>query len=107
MPDRKLLPGKFVWFEHVSKDAKRAQAFYGEVLGWKVASFPMGSYTYEMILAGDTMDTMIGGYAAPKTAGQPAHWASYVSVEDVDAAAKAALANGGRVVEEPFDTPTV
>jgi hypothetical protein len=24
MSDRKLLPGKFVWFEHVSKDAKKA-----------------------------------------------------------------------------------
>ena len=33
MSDRKLLPGKFVWFELVSSDAKKAQAFYGEVLG--------------------------------------------------------------------------
>jgi hypothetical protein len=29
MSDRKPLPGKFVWFEHVSKDAKKVQAFYG------------------------------------------------------------------------------
>ena len=43
MSDRKLLPGKFVWFEHASKDAKKAQAFYGEVLGWKVKPFPMGA----------------------------------------------------------------
>ena len=60
MSDRKLLPGKFVWFELVSRDAKKAQAFYGEVLGWKVASFPMGNVNYEMILAGETLDTMIG-----------------------------------------------
>jgi predicted enzyme related to lactoylglutathione lyase len=66
MSDRKLLPGKFAWFELVSSDAKKAQAFYGEVLGWKVAPFPIGAFTYEMILAGDTVDTMIGGYAAPK-----------------------------------------
>ena len=33
MSDRKMLPGKFVWFEHVSKDAQKAQEFYGEVLG--------------------------------------------------------------------------
>src|SRR2546422_7593356 len=33
MSNRKLLPGKFVWFELVSRDAKKAQAFYGEVLG--------------------------------------------------------------------------
>jgi predicted enzyme related to lactoylglutathione lyase len=107
MSDRKLLPGKFVWFELVSRDAKKAQAFYGEALGWKVAPFPMGDVTYEMILAGDTLDTMIGGYAAPKSDRQPSHWISYVSVEDVDAAAKSAAANGGKVVEAPFDAPGV
>src|SRR5881396_897957 len=107
MSERKLLPGKFVWFELVTTDAKKAQAFYAEVLGWKTVPFPMGNFTYEMIYAGDTADTMIGGYAAPKNEGRPAHWISYVSVEDVDAAAKAAAANGGRVVEAPFDIPGV
>jgi uncharacterized protein len=43
MSDRKVLPGKFVWFEHVSKDAQKAQEFYGEVLGWKVKPFPMAT----------------------------------------------------------------
>src|SRR6266436_7361666 len=104
MADRKLLPGKFVWFELVSKDAKKAQAFYGEVLGWKVQPFPMGNSTYEMIYAGETM---IGGYAHLKSDRQPAHWISYVSVEDVDATLKAATANGGKVVEAPYDIPTV
>jgi predicted enzyme related to lactoylglutathione lyase len=103
MSDRKQLPGKFTWFEHVCPDPKRAQAFYGEVLGWKVQPFPMGNFTYEMILAGDTM---IGGYGSPK-AGQAPHWISYVSVEDVDAAAKAAAANGGKVIEQPSEIPTV
>lgn len=104
MSERKPLFGKFVWFELVSKDAKKAQAFYGEVLGWKVQSFPMGDLTYEMIYAGDTM---IGGYAAPMSDRQPSHWISYVSVDDVDAAAKAAAANGGKVVDAPHDIPGV
>src|SRR5713101_2863782 len=104
MANRKLLPGKFVWFELVSRDAKKAQAFYGEVLEWRVEPFPMGDSTYEMIHAGDTM---IGGYAAPKNDRQPSHWISYVSVEDVDATAKAATANGGRVVEAPSEIPGV
>ena len=55
MSDRKPLPGKFVWFELVSKEPKKAQAFYRDVLGWKVQAFPMGDQTYEMIYAGDTM----------------------------------------------------
>lgn len=107
MADRKQLPGKFVWFEHVSKDAKKAQAFYAEVLGWKVAPFPMGDATYEMIDAGGTM---VGGYAlrrAETQGTQGPHWISYVSVQDVDATAKAAAANGGKVIEAPFDMPTI
>jgi predicted enzyme related to lactoylglutathione lyase len=96
-----------VWYELVSKDAKKAQGFYGEVFGWKTVPFPMGASTYEMIYAGQTPDTMIGGYAAPKNDRQPSHWISCVSVEDVDAAAKAAIANGGKVVEVPFDVPSV
>ena len=107
MSERKQLPGKFVWYELVAKDATKAQAFYSEVLGWKTVPFPMGNLTYEMIQTGDTPDTMIGGYAPPKNDGRPAHWISYVSVEDVDATAKAATANGGKVVEPPFDIPEV
>lgn len=107
MSHGKLLPGKFVWFELVSRNAKKAQAFYGEVLGWKVEPFPLGELTYEMILAGDTLDTMIGGYAAPTSDRQPSHWISYVSVEDVDATAMAAAATGGTMVEVPFDVPGV
>src|SRR5689334_23165046 len=106
MSDRKHLPGKFVWFELVSSDAKKAQAFYGEVLGWKTRSFPMGNFTYDMILTGDSLDTMVGGYAEPRH-GQSAHFISYVSVEDVDRAAKLVTENGGKVVGPPMDIPTV
>ena len=102
MSDRKHLPGKFVWFEHVSRDARRAQGFFGEVLGWRVQPF-MDS-TYEMIYLGDTM---IGGYATPRNDRQPPHWISSVSVENVDTAARAATASGGKIVEGPVDLPGV
>ena len=68
MSDRRLHPGKFVWFEHVSGDPKKAQTFYGKVLGWKVEPFPMGNATYDMILAGDTLDTMINLSSRPNDA---------------------------------------
>jgi predicted enzyme related to lactoylglutathione lyase len=89
----------------VSRDAKKAQPFYGEVLGWKTVSFPMGNFSYDMIYAGETPDTMVGGYAAPKSDREPAHWISCVSVEDVDAAAKSAVANGGKLLEPPSEVP--
>jgi uncharacterized protein len=104
MTDRQSLPGKFVWFEHVSRDVKKAQAFYSDVLGWTVQAFPMGAHTYEMIYADGTM---IGGYATPKADRQPSHWIAYVSVESVDAAVKTTTANGGHVIDAPYDIPNV
>jgi predicted enzyme related to lactoylglutathione lyase len=96
------LNGKFVWFELVSRDAKKAQAFYGEVFGWKVESYPMGTFTYEMIKAGDGT---VGGYAT-LTEGKP-HWLAHVSVADVDQAAKAAVAGGGKAIAPAQDIPNV
>jgi uncharacterized protein len=107
MSDAKLLPGKFVWFELISSDARRAQAFYAEVLGWKIRGFPMGEGSYDMIFTGDSLDTMIGGFGAPPCDGEPSRCISYVSVDDVDAAARATTAAGGTVVVAPFDLPEV
>jgi uncharacterized protein len=100
---KQQIPGKFVWYEHVSKEPRKAQAFYQEVLGWRVEPFPMGDTTYEMICKGDEM---LGGYTAPSN-GEPAHWISYASVEDVDAAAKKATSSGGKVVAPPVEAPEV
>jgi len=106
MANRKLLPGKFVWFELETGDAGKAQAFYGEVLGWKTKPFAMGSASYDMICTGESLDTMIGGYAAPGR-DRPSHWICYVSVEDVDAATRVAASQGGKVIEAPADLPGV
>jgi len=106
MSDRKLLPGKFAWFELVTPDPARARSFYTDVLGWHIRGFPMGHASYEMIFTGETPDTMIGGFA-PSPAAGPSRWLSYVSVEDVDAAARAAAANGGTIVEPAADVPGV
>lgn len=99
------LEGKFVWFELVTRDArdaKRAQAFYGEVLGWKVQAFPMGDSTYEMIAVGEKT---VGGYAAAGD-GEAPHWTSYASVADLDAAIARVKAEGGKVLEAVKDVPT-
>jgi predicted enzyme related to lactoylglutathione lyase len=103
--ERRTRPGKFVWFEHASNDAKKAQEFYAEVLGWKVLPWAEGAY--EMILAGDAPDSMVGGYTPLPTGHPRAHWISYVSVEDVDAAARAAAAKGGKVLEPPHEIPDI
>jgi uncharacterized protein len=103
--DMPLLIGKFVWFENVTTKPAEAQRFYGEVLGWKVHGWAMGPETYDMILTGDSMDTMIGGYSPAKEGA--ARWVSYVSVADVDASAKAVEKAGGKLLGPAIDVPTV
>lgn len=98
-------PGKFVWFELVGADNKKAQAFYGEVLGWKVEPFAMGDQTYDMIKPPDAAP--FGGYSPEPAPGQPPHWISHLSVPDVDRALATATAKGAKVVAPAFDVPTI
>jgi predicted enzyme related to lactoylglutathione lyase len=99
----RLLPGKFVWFELVTREPKATQPFYAEVFGWKTVPLPMGPVTYEMIFLGEQM---IGGYSLTKLKdGEAARWLSYVSVDDVDARARTAAIKGGQIRELPYDIP--
>jgi predicted enzyme related to lactoylglutathione lyase len=104
MTDRKHIPGKFVWYQLMCSDVPKAQAFYAELFGWQNVPFPAGATTYDMIFAGQTPDTMIGSYAAlPRNDRRGPRWTASVSVEDVDAVATAATANGGKVIQPPHD----
>ena len=47
------LPGKFVWFEHLSADIPKARRFYDALFGWHTESIPTGAQRYSMILNGD------------------------------------------------------
>jgi predicted enzyme related to lactoylglutathione lyase len=50
---------------------------------------------------------MIGRYVAAEGNRKPSHWIATVSVGDVDAAANAAVAKGGKVLDAPSDLPGV
>lgn len=95
----RYLPGKFVWFEHLSHDVAKARAFYGELCGWTVKPMPMGEQAYDIITNGADG---IGGFrnAAP---GLPSHWSSYLSVPDVDKGFAAAQAAGATSLLAPMD----
>jgi predicted enzyme related to lactoylglutathione lyase len=94
------LPGKFVWFEHVSADSAKAQAFYEGLFGWQVTSEAMGGGPpYTMI---SNAGVGIGGMRAAAP-GERAHWMSYVSVPDVDSTFDAAVAAGASALMPPTD----
>jgi predicted enzyme related to lactoylglutathione lyase len=94
------LPGKFVWFEHLSADTAAASRFYDALFGWRTQATQMGGpEPYPLIMNGAEG---IGGFrTAP--AGSPAAWMSYLSVRDVNLAHAAVLAAGGRSLMPPTD----
>lgn len=97
------LPGKFVWFEHLSADIPKARKFYDALFGWHTESMPMGGQRYSMILNGDgTTSEGIGGYRSVDASARSA-WLGYISVDDVDARYAAALAGGASGVAPPAD----
>jgi len=100
-----ILTGKFVWFEYVSKDDKKAQAFFGELFQWKTKEVPMPQGSYRMIALGN--DT-IGGYlqSLPGVP-QHAHWLAHLQVANAQDTANQVKALGGKVAKEPFKVDEV
>lgn len=94
-----VLQGKFVWFEHLSNDIPAARRFYEQLFGWHTETMPMGAQSYSMILNG--ADGIAGYSKAPR--GVPSNWLSYVSVADVDATHRAAVAAGAKSQMGPMD----
>ena len=95
----RYLPGKFVWFEHISNDATKAKKFYSDLIGWSVQDMPMGDQTYGMLM---NAGASIGGFRTAG-AGMPNCWTSYLSVLDADKSHVAAVAAGAKSLMAPFD----
>lgn len=95
--------GAFSWVEFQGPDAGAARSFYEKVLGWSVTDMPMqdGS-TYPGILIGDQP---VGGFS-PRPAASGS-WLAYITVDDVDARARAAVEAGGQLLSEPMTAPGV
>lgn len=91
--------GKFNWFEHLSNDWGMARDFHQALFGWKVGPVTLGGKAYELIHNGEEA---IGGFrAAPP--GTRCHWNSFLSVADVDASFRDALADGANALLPPSD----
>ncbi len=93
--------GKFVWYDLMTSDAKKAETFYTKVLGWGTQPFEGAEYT--MWTANGAP---IGGIGSVQTPGVPPHWLAYIGVDDVDAAVKQTESLGGKVHVPGTDIPS-
>ena len=108
MGDRFKTHGDFSWSELMTNDVEASRKFYCELLGWATQDMPMGEgEPYVVVKAGDQG---VGGIMKmPKEVppGVPPHWQTYVTVKDVDAAAKKAEELGATAIVPPTDIPNV
>src|SRR4026207_1407440 len=108
MTDSTANAGRFVWYEHLTRDPKAAMAFYSDVVGWKTQPFAETGNDYVMWVG--SQGPLGGVMKLPEEAakmGTPPHWMAHVEVENVDATASLAKKLGGKVYKEPTDIPTV
>lgn len=99
--------GRFVWYEHLTKDPKAAIAFYSEVMGWKTQPFGEGS---DYLMWVGSQGPLGGVMTLPEQAakmGAPPHWMAHVQVEGLDAKAAMVTKLGGKIYKEPTEIPTV
>ena len=95
--------GAVIWNELITDKPDAALAFYQAVVGLTTEMAP-GQQNY-MLLKVD--GTYVGGCMEPPMPGVPNQWAVYFAVEDAEATVAKATANGGQVLVEPFDIPSV
>ena len=102
--------GDIHWSELISGDVAASKAFFQEICGWQVDEMEMpGGMIYNVCKVGDrpVAGNMSVDVIRQQNPDAQPHWMTYIQVNDVDASAKAAAANGGTVLSEPFDVAGV
>jgi hypothetical protein len=96
---------QFCWFEVNTRNAEACGAFYGELLGWSQNPQSMGGMTYTLF---EVAGTPVGGMMTMNEmwpAEVPAHWMSYVAVDDIDAYAASVPECGGSLCVPVTEIP--
>lgn len=98
------VPGSMTWNELATRDAAKAQAFYGGLFGWEFRKDDNMDYYYF------TNKGRPNGGIVPMTeewGDMPPHWMVYFAVADLDTTLEAVKANGGSQPMDVIEAPGV
>lgn len=99
--------GEFNWIHLAARDLDAQTAFYEQLFGWTHADLPAeeGSF-YRVFLLGDAR-VAAASQMPPEIEARAVSsaWASFVTVDDVDAAAKSTVDHGGKIIMDPAGPP--
>jgi uncharacterized protein len=93
--------GTIVWHDLTIDNADKVRDFYSKVAGWKADPVEMGGYSDYSMLDPDGQGTAGICWRRGPNANLPPQWLIYITVEDVQKSADAALQSGGKVIEGP------
>jgi predicted enzyme related to lactoylglutathione lyase len=98
-------PGTFSWTDLTTTDQDAAKTFYGSLFGWEAEDMPVGDGVFYSMQRVDGKNVAaISPQPQPqREAGVPPMWNSYITVENVDAAADRAKELGATLHAPPFD----
>jgi predicted enzyme related to lactoylglutathione lyase len=98
-------PGCFAWYELITTDMAAAEAFYGNVLGWRAQDASKQELPYRLFTAGKV--SICGLMNLPEEGrrmGAWPRWMGYVGVSDVEVTASRIRRLGGAVLVPPTNT---
>lgn len=103
MPSNQIHNGMLVWVDLVTTDPRKAVQFYSTVFDWQPHYFADQNYI-ELSHDDRVMSSVVSFDDDDATEGD-ARWLVSISVADVDAASRNALASGGTILEAATDLP--
>ncbi len=103
------MPSNLAFFAVHADDLVRARRFYETVFGWRFE--PWGPPGFFLIATGDKDDPGVQGALQKRHELVPGQrmtgYECTISVDDIDAAAAAVAANGGKIIMQKCEIPTV
>ena len=98
--------GKVVWADLVTPDLAAAERFYGGLFGWTFQSIHTGDSDYAVAMADGRPVGGLYQKTIPAAERRQSAWLTFIAVRDVDAAKRAALAHGAKVVSDSKSYPS-
>ncbi|MHA1189626.1 MAG: VOC family protein [Alphaproteobacteria bacterium] len=101
--------GHFHWNELMTGDVEAAKTFYADSIGWTFQAMPMepDGGTYWLAMDGETPVAGLFDKSGMPFAGTPEAGTPYLSVDNIDKRAAAAVSAGATILQGPFDVPGV
>ncbi|SRR5215204_3622709 len=102
--------GTVCWRELTAQRVDAAKSFYAELLGWSLEQSKMTTMPYtEIHIDGQAVGGMmkIDEQWGEGWENIPAHWMTYIAVDNCDEAVSKIKDSGGNVCVPPFDAPGV